>query len=244
MNYDKEPLKSALSSEYALGTLDGKARTRYQRLLLQNRQMRVGLWRWEQRLNLLGDGLPEQRPDDRVWQNIQYQLGFHRIAHHDLAPKNLGPTNIKSVSPISTKHHLRFISGFALAASIALAALVLWPRPEISHPAQTEQIAVVQGAKSEALWLIQIQRGTLEVQATHNISPLKDKDYELWMIAKDGRAPISLGLLPKNGTASLARIKMFDQIDIAALAVSLEPLGGSPNGSPTTVLYTTELVNI
>jgi anti-sigma-K factor RskA len=49
-------------------------------------------------------------------------------------------------------------------------------------------------------------------------------------------------LLPKSGKLVLSKPQLFDQIEIAALAVSLEPLGGSPNGSPTTVLYTSELV--
>jgi len=62
------------------------------------------------------------------------------------------------------------------------------------------------------------------------------------MVAADGRPPISLGLLPKQGKLSLPRSALFDQVQVAALAVSLEPLGGSPTGQPTTVLYTAELV--
>ncbi|WP_239058995.1 hypothetical protein [Colwellia sp. Arc7-D] len=50
--------------------------------------------------------------------------------------------------------------------------------------------------------------------------------------------------MPKTGKLTLSKPELFDQIEIAALAVSLEPLGGSPNGSPTTVLYTSKLVTL
>ena len=62
------------------------------------------------------------------------------------------------------------------------------------------------------------------------------------MILKGQDAPISLGLLPKDGVKSLLKDSRFNAQDIALLAVSLEPIGGSPTGSPTEVLYTTELI--
>ena len=62
------------------------------------------------------------------------------------------------------------------------------------------------------------------------------------MILKGQDTPISLGLLPKNGEKQLLKGTRFKAQDIALLAVSLEPLGGSPNGLPTQVLYSTDLV--
>jgi len=106
------------------------------------------------------------------------------------------------------------------------------------------QIAVVQSEKAQALWVIELGAQELTVSATDRFKPLANQDYELWMVAADGRAPISLGLLPKSGKLVLPRNVLFDQLQVAALAVSLEPLGGSPNGQPTTVLYTAELVAI
>ena len=69
-----------------------------------------------------------------------------------------------------------------------------------------------------------------------------NEDYELWMILKGKDAPVSLGLLPKSGTLELPKHIEFDATEISLLAISLEPLGGSPNGSPTEVLFTTELI--
>jgi len=59
------------------------------------------------------------------------------------------------------------------------------------------------------------------------------RSAELWVIAGDG-VPHSLGLLPAGGgrmpvsSANRARLAAG-----ATLAVSLEPIGGSPTGLPT-----------
>ena len=123
---------------------------------------------------------------------------------------------------------------------MVLAVLLFSVEPTPAPDAQ--QLALVNNAESELLWALEISQDSIDVQATKQFIAKADADYELWIVAADGRPPISLGLLPKTGTVRLNKPQLFDQIEIAALAVSLEPLGGSPNGSPTTVLYTSKLV--
>jgi anti-sigma-K factor RskA len=68
----------------------------------------------------------------------------------------------------------------------------------------------------------------------------RDRALELWMLP-DGRPPQSLGLVPATG---IERVPLRSPVGVAlqgipALAVSLEPPGGSPTGAPTgPVLYT------
>jgi len=63
---------------------------------------------------------------------------------------------------------------------------------------------------------------------------------ELWLLPT-GAAPRSLGVIPATG---VGRVPLSTPSEIAlaqipALAVSLEPAGGSPTGAPTgPVLYT------
>ena len=49
-------------------------------------------------------------------------------------------------------------------------------------------------------------------------------------------------MLQVSSYKTILKSKLFKATDITLLAVSLEPVGGSPNGLPTEVLYTTELV--
>ncbi|RYY77115.1 MAG: anti-sigma factor [Gammaproteobacteria bacterium] len=241
MNYLTEERKNALASEYVLGTLHGRARIRFQTLLMQHRSLRHALWQWESRLNSLGSGLAEIAPRPELWEKIQLQLGFSS----DALPANVVRIPQASAKPQvdqSTNGAWKWLTGAATAAALVL-AIFLVTTPATNERTQT-QIAVVQGEKAQALWSIELGKNELVVTATANFKALPDQDYELWMIATDGRPPISLGLLPKQGKLILPRNAILDQVKIAALAVSQEPLGGSPNGQPTKVLYTTEIVTI
>ena len=237
MNYLTDSRRNALASEYVLGTLQGPARIRFQRLLMQNPDMRYTLWQWENYLNALGASLPSQTPSPRVWENIQKRLGFNQL---DVLTTTSSSNVV--IFPASTKRKWQWLSGLSAAAAIIFAVLLFVPTSHEYN--KIPQLAIVQSEKSQALWLIKLLDNSISVQATSTLQPSQNNDYELWIVAKDGRAPISLGLLPKQGKLILPRAAIIDKVEIAALAVSLEPLGGSPNGQPTKVLYTAELVTI
>ena len=241
MNYLTEERKNALASEYVLGTLHGRARIRFQALLMQHRSLRHVLWQWESRLNTLGGSLPAVAPRPELWQKIQQQLGFDQTE----LPPNVVPMPQVPVKPSTTPASTRtwqWLTGAATAAALVLAIFIVQPKAP-SERLQT-QIAVVQSEKAEALWSIELGKNELSIVATDNFKALPDQDYELWMVAADGRPPVSLGLLPKQGKLTLPRKAILDQVKIAALAVSQEPLGGSPTGQPTKVLYVAQIVTI
>lgn len=237
MNYLTDERQNALSSEYVLGSLHGSARIRFQHLLMQHNNLRHTLWRWEGHLNQLGSSLPEVQPAPEVWERIQTRLGFTAQSNSVNTPVN----NVISL-PARKPRSLQWFAGLSAAAAIVMAVLLVNLQSTPPPASIPGQIAVVQSEKAQALWLIELRADQLIVTATNSFKPLDNQDYELWMVAADGRPPISLGLLPKQGKLSLPRSVLFDQLQIAALAVSLEPLGGSPTGQPTTVLYTAELV--
>ena len=237
MNYLTDSRRNALASEYVLGTLQGPARIRFQRLLMQHHDLRQTLWRWENHLNALGGALHPQTLPPHVWENIQARLGFVSSGE----PTSVPTSNVVTFPQPAAKKW-QWLTGLSAAAAIIFAVLLFVPTG--SERIQNPQVAIVQSEKSQALWIIELNEKEIRVQATNTLQAQADKDYELWIVAKDGRAPISLGLLPKQGKILLPRADIIDKIEIAALAVSLEPLGGSPNGQPTTVLYTADLVAI
>ena len=224
MNYNKPELLAALAGQYVLGTLRGLARKRFQRLLLSSNQAREAKSMWEQNLNNLASAITPQTPREDVWINILQRI------------ENQQPT--KTV--IHTKPSIwRTWSFVATAACIVLAFLVIQPSTNV---VQTQKIALVQNQDKQSLWFIDVNEQGLSIKASSKLVAQSNKDYELWMILKGQDTPISLGLLPKQGNKILFKDSRFKATDIALLAVSLEPIGGSPNGLPTEVLYTTELV--
>jgi anti-sigma-K factor RskA len=78
--------------------------------------------------------------------------------------------------------------------------------------------------------------GTRAVLLSSSLPSVEDRDYQLWAIPAQG-TPIPAGLVRERAGAMAAA--PFDPAALrgaVALAVSLEPLGGSPTGAPTRVL--------
>lgn len=227
MNYDNQQLIDMLAAEYVLGTLKGSARKRFQRLMLSSTRVREATWIWEQHLNNLASSIKSVPPDSHVWETISKRIS------HQAVPE------ISNV--ITPKVSIwRAWSLIATAASIVL-ALIIW-QPQAPEQQASGPIALFKDESQQSLWFVNVDEKQLTVRATQQLVARNDKDYELWMILKGQDTPISLGLLPKDGLVKLTKNSRFNPQDIALLAVSLEPLGGSPNGLPTEVLYTTELV--
>jgi anti-sigma-K factor RskA len=65
-------------------------------------------------------------------------------------------------------------------------------------------------------------------------NPAEGRDFELWLVAGED-APISLGILPRGGAVSVQVPELMQGrlMSGATLAVSEEPSGGSPTGTPT-----------
>lgn len=221
MNYQQPERQDALAVSYVLGAMQGKARLRFQGLLMQQPELRQTVWRWEQHFNPVVERLKPVSPDVKVWQRISWRLGWQ-------------------VQATPQRSYWKELTVLAAAACFALVLLI--PRQQSTL---TEQIAVVQNSQAEALWLVQWEQGVLKVQATAAVKALSDADYELWMLPADGAAPISLGLLPQQDQREWALPTTVAGVQIAALAVSLEPKGGSPTGQPTgPVLHTAQLVRL
>ncbi|WP_372762296.1 anti-sigma factor domain-containing protein [Pseudoalteromonas sp.] len=225
MNYNKPALLDSLAGQYVLGTLSSLARKRFQRIMLSNSKAREATAMWEQNLNHLASTVTPQAPSDQVWEKI-----LQRIENRAQTTK----TVIRAPSSI-----WRSWSLVATAASLLLAFLVMQPSNNVTD---IQQIALVQNEAQQPLWFINVNQHALSVMASSQLVARTDKDYELWMILKGQDTPISLGLLPKHGHKAFSKNSAFNASDITLLAVSLEPMGGSPNGLPTDVLYTTELV--
>ncbi|HEY8210455.1 MAG TPA: anti-sigma factor [Myxococcaceae bacterium] len=66
-----------------------------------------------------------------------------------------------------------------------------------------------------------------------------NKDFQLWVIRKGARGPIPAGLVrrtPGQDSAGEVDPGVLNAGQVVAIAMSLEPRGGSLNGKPTTVL--------
>jgi len=244
MNYLKEERLNALAAEYVVGTLRGKARTRYQKLMMQYQAVSDATAQWEQYLTGFAETLPPVAPPDDVWESIQVKLGHKAANDANVASDTKPSSKPGEVIDFEKEKQKRWknLSFISTAAAMVLAVLLFVmqpvPTPEVSH------IAVVNNADNTPLWVIEVSDTTMNVKVTDAFVALADKDYELWMVPANGEAPISLGLMPEaNGDTRATPDILLDQ-SIAALAVSLEAPGGSVTGAPTEVLYIAPIVSV
>lgn len=226
MNYSAEPLRGRLAGEYVLGTLHGRARRRFERLLFTEPALRAEVTAWEERLAPWLQRIAPVTPPARVWARIRRRLH--------------GP----SVTP------WRWAAGLATAAALVLAVALVVLRPAPVVPSAPTHIAVFNARSGAPVWVIEAKLdagragGAMHMQALAGARPPAGKSYELWMLPAEG-APVSLGLMPASGTAD-RRISaaLAERLRAAqGLAVSLEPAGGSPSGRPTgPVVYSARLI--
>jgi anti-sigma-K factor RskA len=72
----------------------------------------------------------------------------------------------------------------------------------------------------------------LVLRAVTTATPPHDRAFELWAIAPGATQPRSLGVISPNGELKLSRLPP-DLRDGATLAISIEPIGGSPTQLPS-----------
>ena len=228
MNYRRPSLRAALAAEYALGTLQGRARRRFERLMRDDLVLQREVEQWQNDLYpALIDALPRQSPPKRVWMNVA---------------KKTRPRPRRS--PFGWWRSVDFWRGWALAVSTALLALVLWTGlpPSWRLPGRADYVAVLQDRSHQPTWLVRVDRGRdqFRIETLRPQSRAADRSFELWLLPGANQPPQAVGLLPGRGTARLPLTPALAQ-DLArasGLAVSLEPAGGSPTGKPTgPVLY-------
>jgi anti-sigma-K factor RskA len=238
VNFRNKPeLHERLAAEYALGTLRGAARRRFERWMREDAALAMAVARWETRLSPMAGAVQPVPPPAHVWRRIRERaqpagpsqglwnsVGFWRnlgLAASSMAAALLvAPLLISPQAPQATQ----------TPAALSPAGTIVASYLAILSDAKTQKpvLVVSAGRKSDQLWF-----RTLDPAIQ-----VAGKSLELWALPRSG-APKSLGLVA-GGEGKLTLVAAADESlgEIPALAVSLEPAGGSPTGAPTgPVLY-------
>jgi anti-sigma-K factor RskA len=224
MDYSRPELVDRLAAGYVAGTLRGPARRRFESLLGGHPAMRRAVTEWQAKLIPLTVSVDPVKPPPQVWKRIEARIGGATAA----AAK---PARVSFWERLAL---WRGIAGVASAAALSLAVLVSSP-----GPAQPPIVVVLSstgaaadGSVVPATFVASISGDgrSMVTKPITQVSVQADKALELWAVPPKG-APRSLGLISANGTTIVKKGKVL--VDTAALAVSLEPPGGSPTGAPT-----------
>lgn len=220
MDYARSVLADRLASEYALGTLRGGARRRFESLLPAHAALRSAVDEWQARLAPLAMAVAPVRPSPEVWARLERSLFGARGTEASGGPGG---------------RRLRLWQGlvaFATVVALGLALVVSQP-PEVQPP-----IVIVLDANADAVG-VQPARFVASVTPDGRALVLRPLDpvtldagraLELWSVPGTG-APRSLGVVSAQEATTVLRTQLLE--NTAAFAVSIEPSGGSPTGAPT-----------
>ncbi|SEM52877.1 Anti-sigma-K factor RskA [Loktanella fryxellensis] len=229
---------SALSAEYVLGLLTPDEGQAFDAVLGVDPDLRDEYAFWADRMAVLADDVPAVVPPARVLTRI-------RAALFDAAPTPVAATPVQS-----WLQRLGLLP--AMAGGLVAALAVLWVFNIVAPPGGmttdiTGQVPplTAQIAAADDTLVVQASydaaAGTLQITRTAG-DAVTGRVLELWLIAGDA-APVSLGVLPDTGDA-VVRVPADVARVLAGgtLAISDEPVGGSPTGAPTGAVLATGVV--
>lgn len=220
-----------MAGEYVLGVLEGEDRAAAERRFETDPHFVAEVAAWERRLAPLIESLGDEQPSPAVWRRI--------VADLALAEPGARRSPVRRVW-----NSLPVWRGLtAASAAVAAAAVVVVLNPAetapVTPPAAPQPgpmaVALLKPEAGPAVFVVTLDPENHRMIITP-VTPVGTPRHspELWLLPKDGAAPVSLGLLDTGRALVLPTGKMGTADELsAALAVSLEPLGGSPTGLPT-----------
>ena len=237
-----------LAAEYALGVLEGAERAGAERRIERDPAFARAVDDWHVQLSPMLDYVEDATPSPRVWRGIESAIGrvsasrarsaaTVREAADPIARQAIPAWRALMLMVVggafaSFAMFALFDSGFLRTGDDALRAGSPATDPVTADPAATQPALVAtltpEGAAPPALARLD-PSGGLSVRIT--LAGEDGRVPELWLIPGDG-VPRSLGVLA-GGDTTIALPPGIAPAAGEALAVSLEPPGGSPTGAPT-----------
>ncbi len=205
-----------VAAELALGVLDGDERAVALRRMIAEPAFAREVEQWRDHFAMLFAGVAEVPSPDRVWPRVEDQIGGAR-----------------SVSPMRARNPWKPAALAASVAALAMTAVAFRPVasvPVASAPMIAAMALTDTNASQPALY--DADAGMVKMPGPMPIP--EGRSAQLWVIEGD-RAPKALGTFHSAGPGSyVAEAKIGATITPGTkLAITIEPMGGSPTGKPT-----------
>ncbi|MDB6175952.1 anti-sigma factor [Paracoccus sp. Z330] len=210
----------ALAAELALGLLEGDEAAATVARLSDDPAFAQSVLDWQERLSAMAEGLTPVMAPARARQGIRERLG------HGQAPL------AEELDASIPWWRRRFAAVLGLASAAAV-ALFLWIPQQTDRPAASADYAAELVTEDASLRVAARVDGRDMEIALESGAAAEGRDYEIWWIKADGSAPISIGLVPREGTLRMTLPDGLDPSEDIQIALSDEPEGGSPTGQAT-----------
>ncbi len=241
MNITHNPsLVEQLAASYALGTLRGGARRRFEALARVHAPVRAAALIWQGRMASVAELQPQAAPSPAVWKRIENLVN---------ADKQATAMQTARRAPVTAAGgwwaSLGLWRGATAAGAMAVVVVVVTGlnlnttldgqvqelSAKLAATPEIRYVAVLADDQAAPSVLVTYDPKHSQLQLKHvgQFHPAPDKSLQLWALHKEG-GPKSLGVL---GDGTVVRLPAGgDAVNqVPALAISLEPKGGVPAGS-------------
>lgn len=246
MNIHKNPaLIDQLGASYALGTLRGGARRRFETLARDNATLRAAALIWQGRLASVAELQPEVAPSPAVWKRIENLVNAEKQAHVMQAARNV---QVVPAPAVGWWANLGVWRGATAAGTFAAVIAVVTGlnfntqlngqvkelSAKLASTPAIEYVAVLADDKASASMLVTFDPNTkkLMLKRVGDFREQPDKSLELWALPPGAPAK-SLGVLSADAVVQMTATDTDIQRS-PALAITLEPKGGVPPGTAAT----------
>ncbi|WP_271077021.1 anti-sigma factor [Aurantiacibacter sp. MUD61] len=218
--------RELLATEFVLGLLEGEELLRARAMLARDPEFAEEVARWEDRCAPLLDSFPPATPREEVWSRI-----------FSATSGDVEDQSAQIVSLAKARDRWRMMTGLAMAAAAALAAVV------IVGPAAEESTPIAPVTNDQPLLAANIPIGDTALRLALTYVPGRDElsvssagltadgvhDHELWLVDRQGDLH-SLGVIVPGEEARFAVPDgLADEfVEGSQLVLTREPLGGKP----------------
>ena len=254
MNLIKNPdLLDSLASAYALGTLRGGARRRFETLAREQAPVRAAALIWQSRIASMNELQPQSEPSPAVWTRIDNLVQGEQQAQAMQATRQAALKESAQAEGLGGWLRSLALWRGATAAGVAatvvavvvginmrdqlsqqMGAQVAALQAQLQATPQIEYVAVLSDEKAAASMLVTFDPKSkrLTLQRVGAYQEAGDRSLQLWALPPSG-GPKSLGVLGSDKVLRLTAGE-GDVREVPTLAISLEPKGGVPSeGGPT-----------
>ncbi|WEN14466.1 anti-sigma factor [Rhodanobacter sp. AS-Z3] len=219
-------------AEYVLGVLDADTRAQVAREVSSSDEAATAVALWQRRLIPLADTIDEVAPALYVWARIRDTLQLEQPASK---PLRVARPREGLWNNLPLWHWLGL---GASALAVALLVVVSLPRsvPTPTAVNASYMASTIQQDNGSTGWTatVDVQHARMIVVPATPIAFEAGRAPQLWLIPNGGK-PVSVGMIARDKPTALPLTPaLLAQLGTtAALAVSVEPMGGSPTGQPT-----------
>ena len=230
MNYLRPERLERLAREYALGTLAGPARRRFERVLRNAPSAMRAVGAWQERLGGLAGAVPEMKPRDSVWRGLEERLFA--------SPRVVRPGLLQWLSDVLS---VRALGGVLAGAVLCIALLRFQPgligMEPLSDVLPQSYVGLLTDSAGRPTVLASSKRHgrVMTVKLLQPVVIPVGSVAQLWALPKDGSAAFPVGVVPGSGTGTVALADTSEKLffDVSRLAVSIEAAPAKAGDKPS-----------